>query len=232
MSHALGTDAYLVWCRVPWHFLPGWAGDTEGPSLECRSPCSGERCRQGRAFCHLKSVAAPGHPLRPSPLCHPSTYPFPSTPRAAKPGPWQRQKPGQVVSPPSSFGHCVPAPSHSVGVPRGGAVYAGLRKIPGPPPRLQVRGGRDPGGRRLCWPRSLPLQSTGSQESLHKNARPSGAGRSMGAGQGRAGPTKGRGRSPGPSSPGTRALWGAGAPARATPTPASAGAEGWMGPPL
>lgn len=138
--------------------------------------------------------------------------------------------PGRVS--PSSFGHCVPAPSHSVGVPRGGAVYAGLRKIPGPPPRLQVRGGRDPGGRRLCWPRSLPLQSTGSQESLHKNARPSGAGRSMGAGQGRAGPTKGRGRSPGPSSPGTRALWGAGAPARAAPTPASAGAEGWMGPPL
>lgn len=202
MSHALGTDAYLVWCRVPWHFLPGWAGDTEGPSLECRSPCSGERCRQGRAFCHLKSVAAPGHPLRPSPLCHPSTYPFPSTPRAAKPGPWQRQKPGQVVSPRPPLATVCPHRATPWVCPGEGPSTQASGKFQDHHPDCRRGGEGTLGAGDYAGPDLYPFRALALRSLSTRTPVRAGPGEAWGLGRGEQAPRRGEAEAPAPPAQG------------------------------
>lgn len=168
----------------------------------------------------------------PSPSCHPEHLSLSLHSKGGKARALAEAETWLGRVSPSSFGHCVPAPSHSVGVPRGGAVYAGFRKIPGPPPRLQVRGGKGPWGQEtMPAPTSTPSEHWLSGVSPQE--RPSERGREKHGGwAGESRPHEGERPKPRPLQPRDRALWGAGAPARAAPTSASAGAEGWMGPPL
>lgn len=180
-----------VWPRPCWGRIPGSTGST---------------CGTGRPFCPVRPVPAPGTPsLSLTSLPPLGACPFPSAPRRGKPGAWQMQTTGKVIS---------------AGPPESLWPHRAARWVcPGDSGRFRpsprgVGEGRE-GGLQGAGPHACPRPRTltPSQHQLpdvsHQDDPP-------GRGWVRPGPCGAQD----------------GGPARAGSTPASAGAAGRMGPQL